>query len=164
MEYEITPMLPAHLEEVEEIEKICFPEDPWSRRIFAESLAEPNTTNLVARTPDGGILGYISFTVILDEGGINNLAVRPGCREQGIASALLDALRRTARERRLAFLTLEVRPSNQSARRLYARHGYREVGRRKNYYEHPREDALIMTWELTNELEDSDPRGAADGL
>ena len=159
MEYIITPMTAAHLTQVEAIERESFP-DPWSGKLFEDSLAEPNTTDLVAQAPDGSVLGYISFTCILDEGGVNNIAVRSGCRRQGIASSLLEAFRRYGQAHGLSYLLLEVRPSNRSAVMLYEKSGYREAGRRKNYYLHPKEDALIMRLELNNGTEDTDPSGA----
>ena len=76
------------------------------------------------------------------------MAVRPEYRRQGVASQLLDVFRRFGEGQGLAFLTLEVRDSNQAARALYARHGFVEAGRRKNYYQHPKEDAIIMTLEF----------------
>lgn len=148
MNYVITPMTSSHLDQVEVIEKICF-DDPWSRRIFEESLVEPNTTNLIAQDPAGSVLGYISFTAILDEGGVNNIAVHPACQRQGVASSLLEAFRRYGRDHGLAYLLLEVRPSNQTAIALYEKSGYMEAGRRKNYYLNPKEDAIIMRLELT---------------
>ena len=77
--------------------------------------------------------------------------------EQGIARALLRAFRRFAEENRLAFLTLEVRASNAPAIALYAGEGYREAGRRKNYYRHPMEDAIIMTLEFHYDTDHTDP-------
>jgi len=103
----------------------------------------------VARREDGKILGYIIFTAVLDEGGVDNIAVHPEARRQGIASALLDAFHRYGREHRLVNLFLEVRPSNQKAFALYEKLGYREAGRRKNYYLEPKEDAIIMKLELS---------------
>jgi len=140
-------MASSHLDQVVGIEKICF-DDPWSRKIFEESLVEPNTTNLVALAADGTVLGYISFTAILDEGGINNIAVHPSCQRQGVASSLLEAFHLYGRNHGLACLLLEVRPSNQNAVSLYEKFGYIEVGRRKNYYLSPKEDAIIMRLEL----------------
>lgn len=140
-------MLRAHLEQVEAIERACFT-DPWSGKLLREMLEAENTVSLAALTPDGTVLGYISFSFVLDEGGVNNLAVRPDCRRQGVASALLRQAERLAREKRLAFLILEVRPSNLGAVALYGKHGYAEAGRRKNYYLHPREDAIYMKLEL----------------
>ena len=149
MSYQIIPMTEVHLDAVTELEKVCFPEDPWSRRIFQEALANENTTSLLALGPDGSVLGYLLFTAVLDEGGVDNIAVAPEARRQGIASALLEEFHRRGRARGLANLFLEVRPSNESARALYEKLGYREAGRRKNYYLAPKEDAVIMKLELT---------------
>lgn len=153
----IVPMTAAHLEQVTELERICFPEDPWSRKLFEESLADSNTTGLVARRMDGTVVGYIICTAILDEGNVDNIAVRPDCRGQGIASSLLAAFRRFGLEHGLTAIFLEVRPSNRNAVRLYEKFGYIEVGRRKNYYLDPKEDAIIMRLELTNGTENPDP-------
>lgn len=144
MNYEILPMTAGHLDQAAEIEKLCF-SDPWSRRMLAEHLENPCNASLTARSADGAVLGYVGLLVVLDEGHITNLAVHPEYRRRGVASALLNALDQLARERRLSFLTLEVRSSNAAARALYVKHGYQEAGLRKNYYEHPREDAVIMT-------------------
>ena len=86
--------------------------------------------------------------VVLDEGYITNVAVRPDCRRQGIAGKLLQVFLDFAKGNHLAFLSLEVRASNYDAIALYGSRGFRSVGRRKNYYEHPREDAIIMTKEF----------------
>ena len=80
-----------------------------------------------------------------DEGYITNVAVFPPYRRRGVAGKLLDVFLRFARANHLAFLTLEVRPSNAAAIALYTRFGFREAGRRWNYYDLPREDALILT-------------------
>ena len=144
MKYDIVPMTSGHLDQAAELEKICF-SDPWSRRMLSEHLENECNRSLAAWRGDGVLLGYVGLLAVLDEGHITNLAVRPEYRRRGVASALLDALDRLAAERRMAFLTLEVRSSNAAARALYAKHGYEAVGLRKNYYEHPREDAVIMT-------------------
>lgn len=148
MNYRIVPMSPACLDAVAELEKVCFPEDPWSRRIFAEALANENTTSLLALAEDGGVLGYLLFTAVLDEGGVDNIAVAPAARRQGIASALMEAFHRYGRDHGLTNLFLEVRPSNTGAAALYRKMGYVEAGRRKNYYLNPKEDAIIMRLEL----------------
>ena len=77
-------------------------------------------------------------------------------RREGAASALLDAFRRIGEERGLDHIMLMVRVSNAPARALYARHGYEDVGLRKNYYLHPREDAIYMRLELGHDLQDPD--------
>ena len=147
MTYDIIPMTSAHLDQVADIEKICF-SDPWSRRMLSEHLENECAATLVAQGSDGTILGYAGLLVILDEGYITNVAVRPEHRRQGIAGELLGVFRRFAEGNQLAFLTLEVREGNTAARALYAKYGYKEVGVRKNYYDHPKENAIIMTLEF----------------
>ena len=145
MDFTIVPITDTHLDQIEALEKICF-SDPWSRKTLEDIVASESGVNLAAVDPAGLVLGYISLYRVLDEGYINNVAVRPEARRQGVATALLQELRRQGGE--LAFITLEVRESNQGARTLYDGLGYREVGRRRGYYFHPKEDANIMTLEL----------------
>ncbi len=147
MNYDIVPMTSDHLDQAAEIERICF-SDPWSRRMLSEHLENECAATLVAQGEDGTVLGYAGVLVVLDEGYITNVAVRPEYRRQGVASQLLEVFARFAQGRELAFLSLEVRASNAAARALYAKHGYVQAGLRKNYYEHPREDAIIMTREF----------------
>ena len=92
------------------------------------------------------VLGYANFLHVLDEGDIGNVAVAPEFRRQGVADALLEALCARAAALDLAFLTLEVRASNAPAIALYRKHGFQTVGQRRNYYQKPDEDALLMTW------------------
>ena len=102
--------------------------------------------------PDGAVLGYAGLHAVIDEGYLDNIAVRADYRGNGIADDLLDVFVRFGREH-LAFLTLEVRPTNEPAIQLYYKHGFAQVGRRKDYYQHPREDAIIMTLEFGNGTE-----------
>ena len=155
MHVRIVPMTADHLDEVAELERICF-SAPWSRNMLAEELNNALSAMLVALDDSGRVVGYAGVQVILDEGYITNVAVRPECRRQGIAGKLLDVFLNFAQGNQLAFLTLEVRASNEAAIILYGRHGFRGVGRRRNYYEHPREDAIIMTREFTYGTADSD--------
>ena len=104
----------------------------------------PNSVILCA-VEDEALLGYAYFQFVLDEGYVGNLAVRPDRRREGIGAALVDAMAAEARVHALAFLTLEVRESNLPARKLYKSRGYETVGVRKNYYEKPKEDAVLMT-------------------
>ena len=147
MNYDIIPMTADHLDQVAEIEQICF-SDPWSRRMLSEHLENECAATLVALSENGTVLGYAGLLVVLDEGYITNVAVRPEYRRQGIAGELLAVFHRFAEGNKMAFLTLEVRDSNASARALYTKHGFKEVGVRKNYYDHPKEDAIIMTLEF----------------
>lgn len=147
MDYTIVPMDESHIPQVEEIERTCFP-DPWSRKLLEDLLREERAISLAAVDKDGAVLGYVSLSWVLDEGYINNVAVRPDCRRRGIAKALLEALQRQGAARGLSLLTLEVRESNRGARALYSGLGFAEVGLRRGYYFHPREDAIIMTLEF----------------
>ena len=144
MHVRIVPMNADHLDEVAELERICF-SVPWSRNMLAEELDNLLSAFLVALDDNDKVVGYAGVQIILDEGYITNVAVRPECRRQGIAAKLLQVFLDFAAANKLAFLTLEVRASNYDAIALYGSRGFRSVGRRKNYYEHPKEDAIIMT-------------------
>lgn len=161
MHVRVVPMTADHLDEVAELERICFP-DPWSRNMLAEELDNALSAFLVALDDEGRVAGYAGLQVVLDEGTITNVAVRPEYRRQGVAHQLLQVFLNFAQGHRLAFLTLEVRASNYGAIALYGELGFRSVGRRKNYYEHPREDALIMTKEFDNGTETADPVSTGD--
>ena len=163
MHVRIVPMTGDHLDEVAELERICFT-TPWSRNMLAEELDNALSAFLVALDDAGRVVGYAGLQVVLDEGYITNVAVRPECRRKGIAGKLLQVFLDFAQGNQLAFLTLEVRASNYDAIALYGSRGFRSVGRRKNYYEHPKEDAIIMTKEFTDGTEDPDTGAAADGL
>ena len=156
MHVHIVPMNADHLDEVAELERICF-STPWSRNMLAEELDNACSAFLVAVDANEKVVGYAGLQVVLDEGYIANIAVFPEHRRKGVAGQLLQVFMNFAEADRLAFLTLEVRASNQAAIALYANRGFEEVGRRKNYYEHPREDAIIMTKEFASDgAEDSD--------
>ena len=144
MYYEIVPMSREHIPQIAQLEKLCF-SAPWSEAMLEEELFNPQASFLVAEDEEGRVVGYAGLHVVLDEGYINNIAVGEAYRRQGVASALLDVFLRFAEANALAFLTLEVRASNAPAIALYAGHGFEQVGRRKNYYEDPKEDAILMT-------------------
>lgn len=160
---QIVPMSTDHLDEVAALEQICF-SDPWSRNLLAQELDNALSAFLVALDGGGRVAGYAGLQVILDEGTITNIAVRPDCRRQGVAGKLLQVFLDFARGNRLAFLTLEVRASNYDAIALYGSRGFRSAGRRKNYYRQPQEDAIIMTKEFTYGTESADAGTAADCL
>ena len=151
MRVNIVPMTADHLEELERLEKICFSR-PWSRKMLAEELDNECAAFLVAEDPGTKeVVGYAGLLVMADEGYITNVAVFPEYRRRGVAGQIIAVFDNFARGNRLAFLTLEVRPSNAAAIALYRSFGFEEVGRRKNYYDLPKEDALILTKEYTYE-------------
>ncbi len=138
----IVPMNESHVPQVAALEKGCF-SDPWSERSIASELNNPLSCWLVALEGDV-VAGYVGSQTVLDETDMMNIAVREDFRRMGIAANLVLALIERLKQRGSRRLTLEVRASNESAQALYARLGFIQVGRRKNYYFHPREDGLIF--------------------
>jgi ribosomal-protein-alanine N-acetyltransferase len=98
----------------------------------------------VLRLPDVRVAGYIASWIVVDEVHINNIAVLPAYRGFGYGSALLAHALEEAADAGAQRATLEVRRSNDAARRLYERFGFRMAGVRRDYYSHPTEDALIL--------------------
>ena len=143
MDYTLVPMDRSHLPQIAQLERICF-SSPWSEDALAQVLYDENASFIVAQGSDGTVLGYAGLQAVLDEGYIDNVAVRPEYRRQGVADALLGVFERFAQVH-LAFLTLEVRASNAPAIALYEKHDFVRAGLRKGYYTGPREDAVIMT-------------------
>lgn len=138
---EIVPLAEKHIAQAAVIERACF-SLPWSAEMLKEELSNPPAMYFAATFGDA-LAGYIGAHVILGEGYITNVAVHPDFRRRGVASMLLERLERECRG--AEFLSLEVRASNEAAIALYSRRGFSTAGVRKNYYELPREDALIMT-------------------
>ena len=137
-----------HVAQIAALEKICF-SDPWSQRSIASELDNGLAFWLVA-TEGEQVAGYIGSQTVMDETDMMNVAVHPDFRRQGIAQALVSTLVEKLREKGSHCLTLEVRASNTPASALYEKLGFLEIGRRKNYYRNPREDALILRkeWEI----------------
>jgi len=143
MTLQIVEMNQDHTGQIALIEQSCF-SVPWSLNMICEELLNPAAVYLVALA-DGKTAGYAGMHVVLDQGYITNIAVAPGFRRQGIGLRLLQALTERGRRGGLEELTLEVRESNTAAQALYAKLGFAIVGRRRDYYTLPREDALLMT-------------------
>ena len=156
MNYHLTTMTAEHIPHIAELERTCF-SHPWSEELLLQELWNDASAVIVAEGEDGTVLGYAGVSTVLDEGYIDNVAVASQFRRQGVADELIAALVRFGRAK-LAFLTLEVRASNAPAIALYAKHGFREAGRRKNYYDDPKEDAILMTLEFDHETESSEQR------
>ena len=125
------------------IEREAF-SDPWSARSFREALEHPAVYFGCARSGADGVQGYVVAWFIADEGEIANLAVASSGRGTGIGKALLDAALEEAGRRGAGAVYLEVRDSNERARRLYHSRAFEEVGRRRQYYRRPVEDAIVL--------------------
>lgn len=138
-----SPLLPVHIDQMEQIEIECF-SVPWSREALEEELENPYAHYVVCTDGAGNVLGYIGSRIVLDSADITNVAVRPVYRRRGIARQLVGRMLEQMAEKGVTGVLLEVRESNLPAQNCYAQAGFTVVGRRKNYYELPKEDALLM--------------------
>ena len=136
----------THVLQIAELEKICF-SDPWSETSIASELNNKLSLWMVA-VDDEKVVGYVGSQTVLGETDMMNIAVHPDYRRQGVGEALVTALISQLRQRGNHSLMLEVRVSNEPARKLYEKLGFHQVGLRKNYYRNPKEDALILRKEL----------------
>jgi ribosomal-protein-alanine N-acetyltransferase len=143
----IEPALRIDVPSIAKLETVAF-SDPWSEASFLSVLNEPAAYMAVARGATERILGYVVAWFAADEGEIANLAVREPTRRQGIGASLLDGALKEGRSRGAMNMYLEVRESNEAARRLYASRGFEELGRRRGYYKRPVEDAIVLRLEL----------------
>lgn len=136
-------MLVEDLDQVMEIEEDLFAV-PWTKEGFLTYLMKKDTMFFVVEER-GRILGFCSMMTVLDEGDILNVAVRRDRQKEGIGFFLVDSMIRMAQMQGIRVVHLEVRESNETARRLYRRLGFQEDGLRKNYYTEPIEAAVLMT-------------------
>ena len=144
----IVKMNSSHVPQIARLEEICFSE-PWSEKSIASELENPLSLWLVALDGET-VAGYIGSQTVMDETDMMNVAVHPEYRRQGIGEALVMALIRQLQQTGSRILSLEVRTSNVSARNLYEKLGFIQVGKRPRYYRNPREDAYILRkeWEI----------------
>lgn len=134
----------ADLDAVLAIEHESFT-NPWTREMYLAELDNREVSYcFVVRGDEGHVIGFCSFWRVLDELHINNLAVTPEFRGRGAGTALLEHVLRHGRQLGARRATLEVRRSNEAARRLYERLGFVLAGVRRGYYTNPSEDALVL--------------------
>jgi len=148
----LLPMGVTDLDRVMAVERSAY-SFPWTRGNFVDSLAAGYLA-LMLVDDTAGLVGYCVAMSGADEMHLLNLTVAPALQRRGHSRTLLDALEGHCRERGLGTLWLEVRASNQRARQLYARRGFREVGVRRGYYPAGaarREDAIVMSLTLPSE-------------
>lgn len=148
---EITPMSEENYDSAAAIESACFDDRPWTAEQFREELALDFSRTFIAFC-GGEAAGFVNMWLTPPMAIINNIAVLPQFRRRGIAHALINAALGECKE--CSSLTLEVRVSNSAAIKLYESLDFSQVGRRKNFYENPREDAYIMTKFMKREKSD----------
>jgi ribosomal-protein-alanine N-acetyltransferase len=118
---------------------------PWTREMYEQELLHTGQSFIaVLRTPAHPVAGYCSYRLVLDETQINNVAVRADCRGRGYGRALVEFTLAHGRTLGSSVAMLEVRRSNEVARRLYEGLGFLEVAVRSGYYANPAEDALVL--------------------
>lgn len=139
----VVPLTAAHLDQVVAIERRAFT-DPWTKGMFRSELDLADLSHCRAALEGERVLGYLLAILIPDEAHLGNLAVHPERRHQGVAQALLDELTRTCLAKGVVRVTLEVRESNEIARKFYYKNEFIDVAIRKNYYRNPVEDAIVM--------------------
>lgn len=141
----ICMMEEKHIPQVAEIEKLSFA-SPWNESMLLNELQNPLSRYFVLLDKEypSKVVAYGGYWKIFDEGHITNVAVIPEWRGKKAGTYLMQQMMQFALAESVEALTLEVRPSNNSAIGLYQKLGFREEGRRKNYYEDNGEDALIM--------------------
>lgn len=139
---EIIPMNEENYLNAAAIEAECFSDRPWTAEQFFEELALDFSRTFVAYSGSHAA-GFVNMWLTPPMAIINNIAVRENFRRQKIASLLIEKALSECGE--CSSLTLEVRASNAPAIALYEKFGFSKVGERKNFYEHPRENAFIMT-------------------
>ncbi len=134
----------ADLDGVLDVDELSFTR-PWTRAMYESEFLNRDTSRMfVLRTAGRPVAGYCAAWFVLDEIHINNIAVRPELRGRGLGSALLAHVLEEGRAAGASRATLEVRRSNDEARRLYERFGFRVAGVRRDYYTDPTEDALVL--------------------
>ena len=138
----IESMTVDDIAQVAEIERQIF-SIPWSEKAFRDSMESDNTIYIVAKENDN-VAGYAGMYLSFEEGNITNVAVNPLSRRKGSGEKIVRDILNRAYEKGVRDVFLEVRETNSVAIALYEKIGFKEEGIRKNFYDKPRENALIM--------------------
>jgi ribosomal-protein-alanine N-acetyltransferase len=146
----IDQMREADLAEVVKLEEMTGL-NRWGYDAYRRELHKnPNSVMMVARNhhPGPSVIGFFAGWIVEDELHVNNIASHPAYRNMGVGQGLLESAIGEARMRGVLFVLLEVRASNEAAQSLYRKLGFSFVGRRKDYYRSPTEDAFVMKMEF----------------
>ncbi|MGD8277741.1 MAG: ribosomal protein S18-alanine N-acetyltransferase [Gemmatimonadota bacterium] len=152
---EVRAMIAADLEAVTRIERDSY-SAPWTEQTFRSLVDRPDTDALTALS-DGVVVGFAVTWSVGDQAELGNVAIAKDWRNLGIGERLVREVVVRLGRRGVHEVFLEVRVSNRTARRLYERLGFVEIGRRRNYYARPAEDAIVMRKRLRVRRPDGDP-------
>ena len=140
-------MVETDVEKIATLEKTIF-SDAWSAQSIFETFSQ-NQAFVTIAEKDGAVVGYCIVYFVLDEGEIARIAVAESVRRQGVGQQLLDYTCGCCVEKNIGRLLLDVRESNEGAKIFYRQYGFAEDGMRKDFYEYPKESAVLMSKELT---------------
>lgn len=136
------------LEAIAALERMTF-SDAWTLKSIYDTFCQKQAFVVTAEI-DGQVAGYCIVYFALDEGEIARIAVDATKRRQGVGREILNQVEKLCTDRGILRLLLEVRESNETARNFYLRFGFQEDGIRKNFYDVPREDAVLMSKVIGN--------------
>lgn len=136
-------MIESDLEAIASLESAVF-SDAWTVKSIRDTYNQPQTFIVTAEL-DGKVAGYCIVYFVLDEGEIARVAVNHSYRRQGVGRSILKQVEKICEEKNIIRLMLDVRESNESARKFYQSFGFKEDGIRKNFYEMPKENAVLMS-------------------
>ena len=136
----------SDLQDIAALESEIF-SDAWSLKSLEETWKQKNAAIFVAKTKEG-MAGYLIFYYVLEEGEIARIATAHSVRRQGAASQMFRKLLDFCREQKITRIMLEVRENNEAARQFYGKCGFTKDGIRRNYYENPKENAVLMSVNL----------------
>lgn len=142
MDYSIRRMEEKDIPSIAKLEEECL-KSPWNEDQIRYELNENPVSNILILEKEVGIVGYIDFFITFDSASIARVAVTPKERRKGYAEALLREMDRICKENKVEFITLEVRTSNEVARKMYEKCGYEYIVKKKAYYDDG-EDAEYM--------------------
>jgi [ribosomal protein S18]-alanine N-acetyltransferase len=150
----VEPAGEADLDALVALEQVCF-SHPWTTRNFTDAMSDPPRSRVVVvrmvpdeGEPPNGIVAYCAYEAVAGELHVHNLAVHPRGRRQGWGRLLMEVVLALAARQGATVALLEVRRSNEAARRLYESLGFRVLATRRDYYSRPTEDALVMEMSL----------------
>lgn len=142
--YSVENMALSHLDDIMEIEALCYGKHHWSRESFALELNNQCARYITAVGENNKCVGYMGVWRIFDEAHVTNLAVHPNFQGRGIAHLLILSSLDMCYKDKIKYVTLEVRKSNERALKVYEGFGFKSLGLRKKYYQDNGEDAIIM--------------------